>query len=352
LNHLEKDLLKRKENGNHRSLPLPSFGIDFLSNDYLGLASKKHKLHVNSGSSGSRLLSGNSKSTEAIEERIAKIHGVESALLFQSGYTANLGLISAVVKKNDYLIADEFSHASILDGARMSFGSSYKFKHNDLEDLEKKLLKASGSNFVITESTFSMDGSSSNLKEVSKLCKAHKALLIVDEAHSVGLENEYSNMYADIRVVTYGKAFGAHGAAVLGPAVLKQFLVNFSRPFIYSTAPSPCQIESINMAYSAVLAADNQRFNLEKLIEYWNKSKDTSLNWIESKTQIQSLVIPGNLEVSKLCEFLSQNGVNALPIKSPTVKAGFERVRFCLHSFNTKEQIDLLFKLLDQWEGK
>ncbi len=349
MKHVQESLAKRKKEHNLRKLPAQREGIDFLSNDYLGLAKNATDLvHSTKGSTGSRLLSGNHPFLEETEAFIAETHQAETALFFPSGYMANLGLYSCLASKHDTYILDEQSHASIIDGKRLSLAKTLKFKHQDFDSLIQKLNAARGEKFVVTESVFSMSGSRTDLEKLSEICKEHKAYLIIDEAHSVGLE-DFNNPYADVRVVTYGKAFGVHGASVLCSQEVKDFLVNFSRPFIYSTAPSLSAVQCVKNAYQNILKADSHRAKLNKLIQYWNERKNDKLAWLDSDSQIQSLLVEGNEEVTSLANYIQENGFQVLPIKSPTVKKGEERIRFCLHSFNTESEIDHLFKVIDQW---
>ncbi len=349
---ISEALAKRKSEGILRNLTILEDGIDFYSNDYLGIGSTIHHSKHQLGSTGSRLLSGNYKSIESLEKNIAKFHKSEEALLFTSGYTANLGLLSAIADRHDTIVLDEHAHASLIDGARMSNAKTYKFKHNCLIDLEKKLsMVKKGQIFLITEHIFSMDGSSPNFQRIISLCKAFNAHLIIDQAHSVGLTNP-QDYASHTRVVTFGKAFGTNGAAILCSKELKQFLINFSRPFIYSTAPSEGFVSNIEQAYNLIKESKSLNNKLKQLVCYWNTKKPRSLKWINSNSQIQSLLVPGNKKVTELAEFLISNGMLCLPIKSPTVQLGHERIRFCIHSYNSEDEIDLLFYNLQTWAEK
>ena len=344
---------ERERSGLLRKLAIPSGDIDFLSNDYLGLSKLPFSYQGENGSTGSRVLSGNSKSIEALEKRICSTHGSEDALLFPTGFIANLGVLSCVATRNDTFIMDDLCHASLIDGALLSNAKRLKFKHNDLTDLEAKLSKAQGNLFIVVESIYSMDGTCSDLKEISKLAQRFDALLIVDEAHSCGIEIKHENIDLNesvIRIVTYGKAFGSHGAAVLCSSDLKKYFINFCRPFIYSTAPSPHQVAGISHAYDSLEENLHRIDALKSLIDYWILKKPKKLNWIESSSHIQSLMIEGNENVISLSEHLSTKGFATLPIRTPTVKPGTERIRFCLHSINTKSEIDALFNELDLWK--
>ncbi len=249
--HLRQKLAERANSGNLRQLSLNSAPVDFYSNDYLGIATLglQHDatgtsgVKVKSGSTGARLLSGNSAEAEALEKTIAAFHRAESALLFNSGYDANTGLIASITGRHTTILYDELCHASILDGIRLSQSSKrYKFRHNNIEDLASKLKKfQSGTIIVIVESVYSMDGDTAPLREAALLCEAYNAQLIVDEAHATGVfgargEGLVSALGLEDRVFarvhTFGKALGCHGAAVVGSDLLKQYLINFARSFI------------------------------------------------------------------------------------------------------------------------
>lgn len=369
MNSYQNALEKRKEQQLLRTLPLPPEGIDFYSNDYLGLAKSsllsdaidkelESKSGTKNGATGSRLLSGNSYYTEEVEKKIASFHRAESALIYPSGYTANLGLISCLATKDTTLIMDELIHASLIDGARLGKSERVRFKHNSIEHLEEKLSQVFGQKIVVVESVYSMDGDICPLAEVVKLCEKYNAFLIVDEAHSIGIHGkEGGGMVSELRlehkvfarIITYGKAPGIHGAAVVGPQWLRNYQINFSRSLIFSTAPSPHHIASISAFYNHIAECKKERLNLQKNIEYFvEKRNQSSGEWLPSNSQIQSLIVPGNDHVIKLSNHLREAGINALPIRKPSVAEGAERIRFCLHSYNTKEEIDHLFTTLNK----
>lgn len=332
--------------------------VDFCSNDYLGFARseklkalveaeiKKYPNYLN-GSGGSRLLTGNTAFAEELEQRIAGFHQAEAGLIFNSGYDANLGLFSSLPQKGDTIITDELIHACIIDGARLSYASRFTFKHNDLDDLEKKLQNAKGIIYVAVESVYSMDGDEAPLKEMIQLMAKYNANLIVDEAHATGvfgkglvqklnLENE---VFA--RTVTFGKALGSYGAIVLGSETLRNYLINFARPFIYTTAPSFHQLLTTKMAYQLLENSQEEQQKLSRLISMFKKEvqKKHQYPLIESNSAIQSILIPGNSEAKQKAELLQKNGFDVRAILSPTVAAGKERLRICLHSYNTEEEI-------------
>ena len=353
---LHHRLKEREARGLLRSLVYAGDKIDFSSNDYLGFSQLPELKYFDSnnlpaGATGSRLITGNSLFTEETEKIIARFHRAEAALIFNTGYMANTGLISSVTTRQDTIIADEFIHASIIDGMRLSLAAHFKFRHNDLEDLEKKLQSAKGNKFVIVESVYSMDGDEAPLKEIAAICKKHNALLIVDEAHANGLFGENgeglvvkNNLQSEVFacIYTFGKAVGLHGAAVTGSQTLRDFLINHARSFIYTTALPPHFYMQIQKAYSLLPTAN--RSNLFQLIDYF-KSRSNALKkykFIKSNSAIQGIIIAGNLKAKALSEYLFNKGFFVKAILSPTVPEGTERLRICLHSFNTKEEIDQL----------
>lgn len=356
--HILNSIANRKEKNSYRSLADKSNLVDLSSNDFFGLSrnkelhriiEKEYKLltEAKKGASGSRLLSGHSVYFDKLEQKLAVIHKSESALILNSGYNANLALLSSVPQKGDTIIYDEKSHASIKDGARLSFASKYSFKHNDVIDLEKKILKSTGEKYIIVESIYSMDGDFCNIKPIIDVCKEHNAHLIVDEAHSTGIYGNGSGWCVEMeidknvfaRTITFGKTIGSFGACIVGNSELKNYLINFARPFIYTTALPLHTLVSINCGFDYILNHPELKLELEKKINYFKSKIETASN-----SAIQSILIKGNEEVKNKASKLELKGLDVRPIISPTVKEGEERLRVCIHSFNTKEEID---KLLD-----
>jgi 8-amino-7-oxononanoate synthase len=347
----QQKLQDRIDKGSLRSLLSFENHVDFWSNDYLGLAREVQAVALN-GSTGSRLISGNSPVIEQAESGIAAHFESEAALVFNSGYDANLGLFSSLPQKGDTILYDELVHASVRDGIRLSFAHAFSFKHNDMEDLRKKLRKAEGTVFVAIESLYSMDGDLAPLAAISAVCKDAGALLIVDEAHSgavfgeegkglckeLGIQNSVF-----IRLFTFGKGYGAHGAAVCCSEQVKQFLVNFARSFIYTTAlPEGMYthvLQQINRSKS-----DTPRVQLQENIAYFTRHIRSSLSSERSPVQV--------IEFSELeacqskAQQLQESGLAVKAILPPTVPAGSQRLRICIHAFNTREELDRLIALL------
>ncbi|MGF7231889.1 aminotransferase class I/II-fold pyridoxal phosphate-dependent enzyme [Arachidicoccus sp.] len=362
--YIEQRLQQREIAGNKRHLQLRESGIDFFSNDYLGIARKnlaKAESANSSGSTGSRLLSGNSKKAIALEEYLADIHLTETALLFNSGYDANLGLLSSLGNRHTIYLYDELAHASIIDGIRLSFcKQSFRFKHNDYIDLKEKLQKFSTEGvqiIVVIESVYSMEGDIAPIEQIVQLCASFNVSLIVDEAHATGVFGEKGegivqqlNLHKKVfaRVHTFGKAVGSHGAVVVGSNLLKAYLVNFARSFIYTTALPDQALQAIENNYIFIQNHPEEREKLHSLIQYFNQRKKNIGNyyWKQSASPIQSLILSNNDLVKIVSESCKMAGINVSAIKSPTVAKGEERIRICLHSFNTKEEINLLLKEL------
>ncbi|KAI8917548.1 pyridoxal phosphate-dependent transferase [Powellomyces hirtus] len=401
---LSKALSKRRAQKLLRTTPVPASGlVDFSSNDYLGLATSGNLKEVflerltaahrgdnvqtgpgvspmALGATGSRLLSGNSVQALELERFLADYHNAPSALLFNSGYDANLSLLSTLPEpQNGAIVYDEYVHASMHDGIKLGrAGYRRAFKHNDVEDLARildELLSPPPSSpsietlvtasakpkcktvVVAVESLYSMDGDMAPLTEIVQLLATYggRAVLIVDEAHStgtigpggrglvsaLGLENQ---VFA--RLHTFGKAVGAHGAVVLGPPVLRDYLVNYARPLVYSTMTSPHALVAIACAFEHLLQhADVLQKRLSTLVQTFRREvgilPDGSY-LLPSNTMIQGIVFPGNANVVTLCTLIQSRGFDVRPIRSPTVPIGTERVRVCLHANNTPEQIAAL----------
>ncbi len=363
----------RKDAHSFRQLFTKDLPVDFCSNDYLGLA-RSGKMEASvlkilqeitgpvNGATGSRLLSGNRTFTEELEDSIATFHEAEAALLFNSGYDANLGLLSSILSADTSVCYDELCHASIIDGIRLSRCDAFKFRHNDPEDLRRKLASSNGIRFVVVESVYSMDGDMSPLELFVEICHEFGAALIVDEAHAGGLfgmrgegrvseAGLSSKVFA--RVFTYGKAFGCHGAAVAGSRQLKDYLINTARSLIYSTALPPHSVAAIYASYGLMPELKEERRRLQANIICFN-GLIASLNldgFLKSETPIQSLIIQGNTEVKSFAFSLQELGFDIRPVLSPTVPKGKERVRICLHSYNNESEIKSLCSAVMQYQN-
>lgn len=375
---LTQKLQQREQDNALRFLPVPNTLIDFVSNDYLGFANseeifdKTHQYLLDNntkinGATGSRLISGNHNLYQITEDYIAHFHQSETALIFNSGYDANVGFFSSVPQRFDIILFDELCHASIRDGITMSNAKAYKFQHNDLDDLKNKISKFQAQNapsttiYIVTESVFSMDGDSPNIEELVTLCEKNNCFLVVDEAHALGVFGDkgegliqslglQTKVFA--RIMTFGKGLGCHGAAILGSQELKNYLINFSRSLIYTTGLSPHAVATILVAYQQLKIEKNKLEKLKTNIVFFNQEKmrlGLKPMFVYSKSSIQCAIIPGNEKVKSIATQLQKNGFDVKPILSPTVPEGQERLRFCLHSYNSSNQISEVLKLLSSF---
>lgn len=355
---LNGKLQERKDNLSIRNLSTNIPPFDFCSNDYLGFArsSELKKLiddtlatfpNYLNGAGGSRLLSGNTAFTEETEQLIADFHLAESGLIFNSGYDANVGLLSSIPQRGDTIITDELIHASIIDGCRLSHATRYKFLHNDINDLETKLKLAKGNIFVVVESVYSMDGDIAPLVEIANLCERYQVNLIVDEAHATGVFgangsglinqlNLTSKVFA--LIVTFGKALGVHGAIILGSKNLRHYLINFARSFIYTTAAPIHNIVAVRSAYQHLNKIDHQLIH-QKIALFRKMLKEENISALDSESAIQGILFSSNETTKLAATALQSKGFDVRAILSPTVALGKERLRICLHNFNTDEEI-------------
>lgn len=366
---LQGKLQERREDGSLRSLYEQEGLIDFSSNDYLGLARlvewPEEKLPA--GSSGSRLISGNHLLYAKAEAVVREFHRAEAALIFNSGYDANLGLLSAILQRGDYIFYDQNVHASIRDGIRLGNARAFKYAHNDLESLKGKVgqvLKGESPQaaevYVITESVFSMEGDGPDLKALAAYCVEHNFRLIVDEAHSAGIlgpdgRGEVAGLEwpgsVFARLVTFGKSLGCHGAAILCSQEMREYLINFSRSLIYTTALPPLSLKAILNAYGwlqadAGAAARATLFKNMQGFSGFVADLGLSRYMLPAKAAVRCCEIGGNSRVKSLSAALRNAGFDVKPILSPTVPKGRECLRFSLHAFNTESQIREVLAIL------
>lgn len=356
-NFMQGRLQRREAQGGIRRLCVLEGLIDLTSNDYFGFAKapdlvKKAQLKIDRvGATGSRLLTGHSLFYEELEEKIAQFHGAESSVIFNTGYLANLGLITALGEAEVTFLYDLEIHASLLDGMRLSKAKSIPFRHNNLESLEQKLRAYSSPLFVLVESTYSISGDLAPLKEIMALCSFYGAELIVDEAHSTGVLGPEGRGYVSelglesqvfARIHTFSKALGTHGGAVLGSHLLKEYLINFSRSLIYTTALPLSALYSIEASYQKLQKeASIHQARLKDLRVYFRKRLGKA-----SPSPIQPLYISGGQTVQAFSIKLREQGLDVRAIVPPTTKRGKECLRVVLHSFNREEEIDKLGELL------
>lgn len=379
-NKLQNELIKRKEKKLLRELkPLQKNAIDFSSNDYLGLnfEGKIYKFlleildeyknsEITLGSTGSRLISGHRIIFEEIEKEFSLFVENSDALYMNTGYVANLSTIFSLLTPKDYAIVDQLCHASILDGIRISKAKKIYFPHNDLNELEKiikKIRSKDSKNFIwiFTESIFSMDGDIPDLENLIKISKEYDCNIFLDEAHSIGIYGikgkglaNSLNLQNECSVITYplGKAMGMMGAFVVGDSLLKSYLVNFARGFIFSTANIILILYILKkvIEYQNSEEAESNRIKVKELSDYArNKLKKNNYDIGLSSTHIIPILFKEEEITLKISDYLKKKNFNVVAIRPPTVPNGTARIRLNIHAHNTKEEIDQLVFELNQF---
>jgi 8-amino-7-oxononanoate synthase len=355
-----------------RSLSDFDFSIDFFSNDYLGFSQNKALFYktqqylennnwCQNGATGSRLLSGNHPVFERTESYIAHFHEAAAALIFNSGFDANLGVLSAIPQRNDLILYDELCHASIREGIQLATAKSFKFLHNNAVsalELIKKHRHLYTECYLITESVFSMDGDCAPLTDLASLSEEFNIRLIIDEAHALGVlgckgvglvQSLGLTEFVFARIFTFGKALGCHGSAVVGSKDLKLFLLNFARSFIYTTALSPHAVATIFQHYLYLNESQQANLKLQENIRYYQETIfKYNPKFVTNQTAIQSLGFDSLAKTQNIAKTLQNNQIGVKAILSPTVKKGQERIRICLHAYNEKHEIDLLFRIIQK----
>ena len=339
--------LRALESGQLLRTLRPPSGIDLSSNDYLGLAG--HPLlrermidaiaREGCGSTGSRLLRGHRDCFDAVERTFAGWKGTERALYFSSGYLANLAVLTAFPQRGDVILSDRLNHASLRDGVRLSRARRIVFPHNDVQALERLLqpTRGPGQVFVVTESLFSMDGDMPPLQQYGRLCREAGALLIVDEAHAVGIYGargsgliEESGAGSDVFVSidTAGKALGVGGAFVAGPAWAIEYLLQRARPFVFSTAPPPAVAAALEASLAIVAAEPDRRLQLrERARHLRGRLAGAGVEVPDGRSQIVPVVIGATPRTIEVAQRLQSAGFDVRPIRPPTVPAGTARLR-------------------------
>ncbi len=369
---LRKDLRALEERNLCRTLA-EIRGINFCSNDYLGLAenpalrqslveSVGHASRV--GGTGSRLLSGQTGDWRELEERFAEFAGTEAALYFTTGYAANMGLLASLVGTDDVIFSDELNHASLIDGIRLSGARKVIYPHLDLEALEHALRQDSGAPWrrvIVTETVFSMDGDVAPLRKLAELAEKYGAALIVDEAHATGVHGPSGRGLAAAAgiagqvlasVHTCGKALGSAGAFVCGPEVLKEFLVNRARTFVFSTALPSYFAKQIRAALEIALTMDQDRQELlQRAAGLANHLKAAGFKTAGSASQIVPVVLGNVAETLDAADYLQRDGFAVRAIRPPTVPDGSARLRLSLTSKIPEAELKRLVKALISWRS-
>jgi 8-amino-7-oxononanoate synthase len=346
-------------------------GINFCSNDYLGLAenpalrqslveSVGHASRV--GGTGSRLLSGQTEDWRELEERFAEFAGTEAALFFSTGYSANLGLLASLVGKDDVIYSDELNHASLIDGMRLSGARKVIYPHLDLKALELALRQDSGAPWrrvIVTESVFSMDGDLAPLRQIADIAEKYGAAVIVDEAHAIGVHGPAGRGLAAAAGIagqvlasihTCGKALGSAGAFVCGPGVLKDYLVNHARTFVFSTALPPYFARQIGSALDIAVTMDQERQELlRRAARLTEQLRAAGFKTAGSASQIVPVVLGNVAETLDAADYLQRDGFAVRAIRPPTVPDGRARLRLSLTSKIPEAELKRLVKSLISW---
>lgn len=341
---------------------------NFCSNDYLGLAShpdiarafKQGIDHYGVGSGASHLISGHCKAHQLLEDQLAEFTNRPRALLFSSGYAANLGVINALVGRTDLVLEDYLNHASLLDGGLLSGAKFRRFKHCDRQDLQDKLAKLDGARkLVVTDGVFSMDGDRAPLEDLADISANHNAWLMVDDAHGFGVLGanggglvEHLNLSLDqvpILMGTLGKAFGTYGAFVAGSEALIETLIQFARSYIYTTALPPAVAVASSASLQLLQSQQWRRDKLNQLISRFRSGvSQIGLKLMESETAIQPILIEDNQQVLAIGEQLRNFGFMVGTIRPPTVPLGQARIRITLSAGHSEQQVDALVDALDR----
>jgi 8-amino-7-oxononanoate synthase len=367
LNDLHSDLKRLEQTGRFRALA-PQRGIDFSSNDYLGLARSQELQDAALlaladgtavGSGGSRLLRGNCVEHEELEDFAAKFFRSESALYFATGFAANMALLSALPQKGDQIFYDELVHASAHDGIKLSRAKASSFPHNDSESLGEaiRLWRRRGGvgiPWIAVESLYSMDGDFAPLEEFSDLAERHEAILLIDEAHATGVFGERGmgragNLHSRANVITLhtlGKALGCEGSLVCGPRTVRDFLINRARPFIFSTAPSPLSARIALRALHLLQEQPQRRDKLHSLIDYADQ-KFAPLGIRNSGSQIIPIVIGDDRRTMRIARDIQDAGFDVRGIRPPTVPEGTSRLRVSLTLNASSQDIYALAAILE-----
>jgi 8-amino-7-oxononanoate synthase len=347
---------------------------NLCSNDYLGLSESKElrtavteavRTAPRIGGTGSRLLSGHLRDWDLLEQEFAEFAGTDAALYFGSGYAANVGLLTSVLRKDDIVFSDELNHASLIDGMRLSGARKIIYRHLDLNDLETALLttpRFGGRKFVVSETVFSMDGDIANVAELAALCAQHDAGLILDEAHAIGVHGPggrgiaaSAGLPSEIIATTHtcGKALASAGAFVCGSATLREHLINHARTFIFSTAMPPYMAAQIRAALRLARRMDSQRTQLlSKANRLSAELRSRGYATAGSVSQIIPVVVGANDDAVATAEFLQGEGFAVRAIRPPTVPAGHARLRLSVTSAIAASDLDRLTNCFAAWRAQ
>ncbi|AUW02351.1 8-amino-7-oxononanoate synthase [Vibrio campbellii] len=374
---IESALAARKAQGLNRSMNVVFSGnqsileyegrryINFSSNDYLGLANDQALVRAwqqglsvyGSGSGASPMVTGFSAAHSNLEAALTEWLGYERAILFGSGFSANQALLFTLLEKSDVLIQDRLNHASLMEAGMLSPAKMKRFKHNDIEHL-KSLLNSEDNHLVVTEGVFSMDGDCAPLADIAEVTSSHDAWFAVDDAHGIGVLGQFgggscelATVKPELLIVTFGKAFGMSGAAILCDHATGDFLTQFARHHVYSTAIPPAQAYALTHAVSMIQEQSWRREKLTELNEVYRDDLQDLDGFVETQTSIKPFMIGESelaLQVASACR---QNGIWVTAIRPPTVPKGTSRLRITLTANHTNEQVKTLSMALKQALG-
>ncbi|CDZ84091.1 8-amino-7-oxononanoate synthase [Citrobacter koseri] len=340
--------------------------LNFSSNDYLGLSHHPQIIRAwqqgaerfGVGSGGSGHVSGYSVAHQALEEALAGWLGYSRALLFISGFAANQAVIAALMAKDDRIVADRLSHASLLEAANLSPATLRRFTHNDPQHLARLLdAPCGGQQLVVTEGIFSMDGDGAPLAEIHRVARQRNAWLLVDDAHGIGVTGDEGRgscwrqqVKPELLIVTFGKGFGVSGAAILCSESVADYLLQFARHLIYSTSMPPAQAQALSAALAVIRSPEgaDRREKLAALIQRFRSGvKASDFTLANSHSAIQPLIVGDNARALRLADTLREQGCWVSAIRPPTVPAGTARLRLTLTQAHETQDIDRLLEVLD-----
>ena len=340
--------------------------IQFASNNYLGMTTKRQVISRSSkilekygtGTGGSRLVTGTSDLHNKLESKIAKFKKTQDAIIFSSGYLANIGVISSIARKGDLIFSDELNHASLIDGARMSKANIIIYRHCDMTHLEDELkkIKSNVRKIIITDSVFSMDGDIAPLDEIVSLSKRYNCISMIDEAHATGVLGKdgsgASEMFGvqkniDICMGTLSKAVGSVGGYVAGSKVFIDFLKNRARSFIFDTSLPASNLMTSIVAIENIQKSKKLReklfFNINSITNFL---KENNFEYVSSGTPIIPIIFGSEIKTLKISKFLFDNGIYIPAVRPPSVPKGSSRIRITLMSNHTLKHINKLKALL------
>ncbi|NOQ22461.1 MAG: 8-amino-7-oxononanoate synthase [Candidatus Aegiribacteria sp.] len=364
-----RDLARIEKDGLTRRLPVRKPDVlEFSSNDYLGLADhpllKEASIRAiemyGSGVAASRLMSGNISLHEELENRLARLTGMEAALLFGCGFMANTGLLSSITSRDDLVFADRLNHASLVDGALLSRAGVFRYRHCDTDHLEYFLANRTcrGNRFIVTDSLFSMDGDIAPLRKLHQLSMCYDCNLIVDEAHAIGVFGNGGGICRELGIRphtvigTLSKALGSYGGFVAGNADLIKYLINNARTFIYSTGLPPAApaaaLKALDIIESKPCCG---RKLLDMAADFRGMIESSGFSTAPSESQIVPVRVGENRKAVAFSEYFERNGISAVAIRPPTVPAGTARIRFSVTLRHSRKDLSSAALILNSING-